>query len=273
MLRIATFNVNGIRAAQRRGFETWLEQRRPDVVALQEVRAQDKDVPAGVFGDRFFTYHSGELPGRNGVAFVTTTEPSAVRRGFGHHTDHEGRYIEIDLDLPDAPPLTLGSLYLPKGASPHDKEPNVPKYEHKMEFMASFKAYLDQTRQAAQQAGREFLVMGDFNIAHAEVDLKNWRANRRNEGFLPEEREWFGSLLESSDLHDVVRRRHPDQSGPYSWWSWRGRAFDNDAGWRIDYHLATPGLSKAAVVAGTDKDASADARISDHAPVVVDYEF
>ncbi|WP_040158171.1 exodeoxyribonuclease III [Nigerium massiliense] len=273
-MRIATFNVNGIRAAHRRGFLRWLDARRPDVVALQEVRCDADAVPAEALGGYHLSYHPGNLAGRNGVGFLTTQAPTAIRQGFGNRRfDAEGRYIEIDLDLPTGPPLTLGSLYLPKGASPFDDNPDLTRYRRKMSFMASLRAYLTRARRDAQRAGREFAVMGDFNVAHARQDLKNWRGAGRTEGFLPEEREWFGTLLSARTLTDVVRSLHPDEDGPYSWWSWMPGAFDRNTGWRIDYQLVTPGLARAAVAAGTDRDATAEARISDHAPVVVDYDF
>lgn len=272
MLRVASFNVNGIRAADRRGFRAWFADRDPDVLGIQEMRCPAGQVPEDVFGDRHLAYNPGGLAGRNGVAIVSRAAPTAVRQGFGHATfDAEGRYVEVDLDLPGVP-LTVGSLYLPKGASPFEVEPDLRKYRRKLRFMASFRAYLVAARRRALREGRQFLVMGDFNVAHARADLRNWRGAGRTEGFLPEEREWFGSLLGPRTLHDVVRRLHPDADGPYSWWSWMPGAFDRDSGWRIDYQLATPALARAAVTAGTDREPDADARISDHAPVVVDYD-
>lgn len=271
MLRVASFNVNGIRAADRRGFRAWFARRDPDIVAVQEMRCPAALVPTGVFGGHHVTYHPGNLAGRNGVAIVSRTAPVASRFGFGHRaSDAQGRYLEVDLDLAGGG-LTVGSLYLPKGASPHDEVPDLAKYRRKQRFMASFRAYLTTARRRARAEGREFLLLGDFNIAHDRADLKNWRGAGRREGFLPEERAWFGSLLGPRTLHDVVRRAHPDADGPYSWWSWMPGAFERDAGWRIDYHLATPGLAGAAVSAGTDREASDAERISDHAPVVVDY--
>ncbi|MDO5533722.1 MAG: exodeoxyribonuclease III [Propionibacteriaceae bacterium] len=272
-MRIASYNVNGIRAAQRRGFEGWLERRRPDVVALQEMRCPADLVPEGVFGDLHLAYHPGNRPGRNGVAIASTVAPTAVRQGFGSRVfDAEGRYLEVDLDLPGRPPLTIGSLYLTKGSPKVGPDADLARYRRKMRFMASFRAYLVAARRRARREGREFLVMGDFNVAHERADLKNWRGAGQKEGFLPEEREWFGSLLSERTLVDVVRRLHPDAEGPYSWWSWMPGAFDRDSGWRIDYHLATPGLAGTAVAGGTDREASAAGRVSDHAPVVVDYD-
>lgn len=273
MLRVATVNVNGIRAAHRRGFAQWVASRDPDILAVQEMRCSQDDIPTDVFGERHLTFHSGNLPGRNGVALATKVEPSAVRIGFGHRaSDMEGRYLEVDLELQGGP-LTVGSLYLPKGATPDGPDANPEKYARKMQFMKSFATYLTRARRAAKRAGREFLVMGDFNIAHTREDLKNWRSNQRSEGFLPEEREWFGTLLSPRTLIDVVRHLNPGVAGPYSWWSWRGQAFDNDAGWRIDYHLASPGLARTAITGGTDRDESYESRLSDHAPVVVDYDW
>lgn len=305
-MRVATFNVNGIRAAQRRGFESWLAEREPDVVALQEVRCSPDKLPEGVFGGYHLTYEPGHLAGRNGVAVLTRERPAAVRTWDGEvlmrapgeeHTHREpspagamarglspfaseGRYVEVDMDgTADRPPLTVASLYLPKGGLPaHLQKPGgreAPdggaKYERKMGFLSSFARQLDRSRKAAKAAGREFLLLGDLNVAHTRQDLTNWRGNQKSEGFLPEEREWFSSIVSPRRLIDVVRHVHPDADGPMSWWSWMGGAFDRDTGWRIDYHLATPSLAKCAVTAGTDRPASADARVSDHAAVVVDY--
>ncbi|OYN87679.1 exodeoxyribonuclease III [Parenemella sanctibonifatiensis] len=269
-MRISTVNVNGIRAAERRGLGSWLAERAPDVVALQEVRCPVEQLPTDLLAGWEWAYDAGTLAGRNGVAVMSRTPFAEVRVGFGNKQfAHEGRYIEVDLG---EAPITVGSLYLPKGDVPDGGPAAEKKYRRKMRFMASFARYLTKARLAAAARGREFVVMGDFNVAHTERDLKNWRTNRKSEGFLPEERAWFGSLLGPRTLHDVVRRLHPDQDGPYSWWSWRGQAFANDAGWRIDYHLASRGLAEASVSGGTDRDADYESRISDHAPVTVDYD-
>ncbi len=273
MLRIASLNLNGIRSAHRRGFAAWLDGRECDVVGLQEMRCPASDVPTEALGGYHLTYHPGVLAGRNGVAFLTRVAPGAVREGFGHrHFDPEGRYLEIDLDLPGHIPLTLGSLYLPKGATHAGPDADPAKYARKTAFMASFRAHLTRARRDAARHGREFAVMGDFNIAHTEFDLTNWRTSQRMEGFLPAEREWFGTLLGPRTLVDVVRSLHPGEPGPNSWWSWLDGRFAADVGWRIDYQLASPGLARTARVAGTDRDADAASRLSDHAPVVVDYD-
>ncbi|WP_067858046.1 exodeoxyribonuclease III [Nocardia shimofusensis] len=309
-MRIATFNINGIRAAQRRGFEEWLRARAPDVVALQEVRAPAAAIPAGVFGDHHLTYEQGTVPGRNGVAILTRHPPRAVRswsgtvllrQPGGDHLDtvdldtvdldpvplarglrefaDQGRYVEVE--LADAP-ITVASLYLPKGGLPaHLQKPGrmreAPdggaRYHRKMRFLEAYARQLTRARRAARAQGRELLLMGDLNIAHTRHDVRNWRRSNQVEGYLPEERAWFDSILSPRTLVDVVRHHHPGIDGPYSWWSWLGRSFTDDVGWRIDYHLATPALARASVCAGTDRDPAADRRISDHAPVVVDYDL
>src|SRR5690606_24964802 len=304
MLRIASANVNGIRAAHRRGFGDWLAARGCDVIALQEVRAQASKLPEGAFGDFHVALETGTLPGRNGVAVLTRRPPAAVRtwrgaallgapdealtpipaedrvplaRGLSRFVAG-GRYLEVD--LADAP-ATIACLYLPKGGLPaHLQRPErmreAPdggaKYARKMQFMDGFARYLTRTRRAAAAEGRELLLMGDLNIAHTRQDLAAWRRNQQTDGFLPEEREWLGRQLSPRTLVDVVRRLHPGEDGPYSWWSWLGQSFANDAGWRIDYHLATPRLARSAVRAEVDREHEG-MRLSDHSPVVVDYDW
>ncbi|MEE1650459.1 exodeoxyribonuclease III [Brachybacterium sp. J144] len=304
MLRIATANVNGIRAAHRRGLGDWLASRGADVIALQEVRAQAAALPERAFGDFHVALDTGTLPGRNGVAVLTRRPPAAVRtwggaallgsadgllvpvaapdrvplaRGLERFVA-EGRYLEVDLS--DVP-LTIASLYLPKGGLPaHLQRPErmreAPdggaRYARKMQFLDGFARQLTRTRRAAQADGREYLLMGDLNIAHTPQDLAAWRRNQQTDGFLPEEREWFGQQLSPRTLVDVVRSLHPEQDGPYSWWSWLGRAFAEDRGWRIDYHLATPRLARSAVRTIVDREVAGE-RLSDHSPVVVDYAW
>jgi len=273
-LRIATANVNGIRACVRRGFGTWLAERSPDVVAVQEMRCPDEELPSSAWPEHRLAYHPGQLAGRNGVGVLTRWAPSDVRPGFGNRTfDREGRYLEVDLEPPDAPPLTVGSLYLPKGGKPEYGPEWAAKQRRKLSFMASFGHYLTAARRAAKRRGREFLVMGDFNIAHSWYDLANPTANLHYPGFMPEEREWFGALLGPRTLIDVLRALHPGVKGPYSWWRWGEQAWDRDTGWRIDYHLASPSLASAATRGGTDREPSYQQRMSDHSPVVVDYAF
>ncbi|HVK28778.1 MAG TPA: exodeoxyribonuclease III [Nocardioides sp.] len=287
--RIATANINGIRAAHRRGFDDWLATRGCDVITLQEVRCPVDALPEGAFGDYHAAYDAGEIAGRNGVAVLTREPAAAVRtwsvadpdrplpRALRKHAT-EGRYVEVDLaDVP----LTVASLYLPKGGLPaHLQDPRrmreAPdggaKYDRKMAFMTGFARHLAASRKAAAAQGREFLLTGDLNIAHSRHDVANWRRSNQVEGFLPEERAWLDAQLSPRTLVDVVRRLNPEIDGPYSWWSWLGRAYEKDAGWRIDYHLATPALARAARTAVVDRE-HLGVRLSDHAPVVVDYDL
>lgn len=306
MLRIASLNLNGIRAAHRRGFGSWLDARSCDVVALQEVRCPAAALPAGAFAGYQAAYDPGHLAGRNGVA-ILTRQPVAAVRGWGDSIvsvtpdeasrlltgeewpvslprhlrpfAHEGRYLEVDLA---EAPLTVASLYLPKGGLPAELQvpgrmrtapDNGVRYLRKMRFMAGFARFLTSTRLAAAQRGRHYLLMGDFNIAHGPLDVVNWRRQQRVEGFLPQERAWLDGILGPRRLVDVVRQLQPHQQGPYTWWSWLGTAFEKDAGWRIDYHLATSALARRARRADVDREASREARLSDHAAVVVEYDL
>ena len=184
---------------------------------------------------------------------------------------HDGRIHEgvvagsRVIPFPDG--VTVASLYLPNGATEGEK------YHEKMRFMAEFATYLRATSQLAAAAGRGFVVCGDYNIAHTERDIKAWKANLKSKGFLPEERAWYGQQVDGGPMVDVLRMLYPDVDGPYSWWSWRGKAFDNDAGWRIDHHWATPDLAAKAVRGIVERAPSYAERVSDHAPVIIDYEI
>jgi len=301
-LRVATVNVNGIRAAQRRGFADWLATRGCDVVALQEVRCPVEALPADAFGDLHLTYDPGTRAGRNGVGVLTRSAPVGVRTWgapvLSRHPDGteewlaaepevlarglrrfapEGRYVEVDLaDVP----LTVASLYLPKGGLPAELQKpgrmrEAPdggaRYHRKMAFLAAFARHLTHVRRRARREGRDFLLLGDLNIAPEPADVTRWRPAQQMEGFLPEERAWFAENTGPRRLVDVVRRLRPDETGPMSWWSWLGETFENDVGWRIDHHLATPRLAAAARTAVVDRPGTREERMSDHAPVVVDY--
>ncbi|WP_328912619.1 MULTISPECIES: exodeoxyribonuclease III [unclassified Streptomyces] len=264
---VTTANVNGLRAAAKKGFLPWLEATAADVVCLQEVRAEPDQLPAALRDpDGWHAYHApATAKGRAGVSVLTRRAPAAVRVGFGSaEFDASGRYLEID--LPDAGPgVTVGSLYLPSG------EVGTERQDEKLRFMDEFLGHLDTLRARSAEAGTHALVCGDWNIAHQEADLKNWRANQKSAGFLPEERAWLTQVL--TPWTDVVRDLHPGVPGPYSWWSYRGRAFDNDTGWRIDYQVATPDLAKRATGAVVERAAAHDLRWSDHAPVTVVYDL
>ncbi|MGW1837977.1 exodeoxyribonuclease III [Streptomyces sp. NPDC002067] len=265
MLTVTTVNVNGIRAAAKKGFVPWLAETAADVLCLQEVRAEPAQIPAEVREpEGWHTVHApAAAKGRAGVSLYTRREPDAVRVGFGSaEFATSGRYVEADL-----PGVTVASLYLPSG------EVGTDRQDEKERFLKEFLPYLTDLRTRAAADGREVLVCGDWNIAHQEADLKNWKANGKKSGFLPEERAWLTDVLSetSGGYVDVVRALHPDTTGPYSWWSYRGRAFDTDAGWRIDYHMATPGLARRATKAFVERAESYDTRWSDHAPVTVVY--
>ncbi|MFJ1750054.1 exodeoxyribonuclease III [Streptomyces sp. NPDC088116] len=263
MPTVTSVNVNGLRAAAKKGFVEWLADTSADVVCLQEVRAEppqlteDVREPAGWHA----LFAPAAAKGRAGVALFSRREPERTQIGFGSaEFDASGRYAEIDL-----PGVTVASLYLPSG------EVGTERQDEKLRFMDEFLPYLEQLKKRAAADGREVVVCGDWNIAHQEADLKNWRGNRKSSGFLPEERAWLTRVFEETGYVDVVRAHHPDQEGPYSWWSYRGRAFDNDAGWRIDYHVATEGLAGRAVKAWVERAATHAERWSDHAPVTVVY--
>lgn len=294
-LVLGSHNVNGIRAAMRRGFRPFWDAEDADVIALQEVRCRLADLPSDAFTGYHTALETGTLPGRNGVAVLTRHVPSAIRTLSGTalqagpdgvftemeatrlpnrdlaHFSHEGRYLEVDLS--DVP-VRVASLYLPKGAAPpFEEEKDQEKYERKMRFLRGLARMLTSSRREAAAEGRHFVVVGDFNVAHTPHDLKNWQANQRSEGFLPEERAWFSTVVGPRRLIDVARHLRPGVDGPYTWWSWRGQAFTNDSGWRIDYHLASPALARSATSARVAKEADYESRISDHSPVLVDYDL
>ncbi|EGD56546.1 exodeoxyribonuclease III [Gordonia neofelifaecis] len=269
---VTTINVNGIRAAVKHrseenlGMLPWLETAAPDVVLMQEVRASDalarKALQPALDAGWHFVHTESEAKGRAGVGILSRQQPSAVRIGFGSEEfDVAGRYIEADFDI-DGDTVTAASLYLPTGAALTENEKDVEKYEEKLRFLTAFGPHLDKLLGSGGLA----VVAGDWNIAPDERDIKNWKGNVKNAGFLPHEREWVAGLLEAGWV-DLARAHHGDVAGPYAWWSWRGKAFDNDAGWRIDYHLATPALAERAQRTWVDRADAYHLRWSDHAPV------
>jgi exodeoxyribonuclease-3 len=265
-ITVSTVNVNGVRAAARKGMLPWLETTDADVICLQETRANDGELTKALAPALDAGWHLASAEpsakGRNGVAILSRTAPDAIRVGIGaKEFEESGRYIEADFG-----DVSVASLYLPSG------EVGTERQEEKERFMAAFAKYLAKSAKAAKSADRDVVVCGDWNIAHTEADLKAWKTNRKNSGFLPEEREWVSALLtEKAPWTDVVRALHPEVDGPYSWWSYRGKAFDNDAGWRIDYQLATASLAERAKEAVTERAEAYDQRWSDHAPVTVRY--
>ncbi len=270
VLTIASVNVNGIRAAYKRGMGAWLEARRPDVVLLQEVRATDEILADHLPpGEWHLAHEASETKGRAGVAIASRLPMTAVRIGLGTGvTGDSGRWVEADLALPahDGSPertVTVVSTYLHSGTL------GTPSMDEKYAFLEHVTARLA----ALADQGGYAVVAGDVNIAHREADIKNWKGNLKSAGFLPRERAYLDRWFDELGWHDLGRELGGDGPGPFTWWSWRGQAFDNDAGWRIDYQLATADLADAAVSVTVDRAATYAERFSDHAPVVVEYDL
>ncbi len=260
-MRFITANLNGVRSAASKGFFDWLAQQKADAVGVQELKAQ-ADVVEAQFRtcDRLAGhFHYAEKKGYSGVGLYTAQEPSEVLIGFdGGEFDGEGRWVETRYDKPGRK-LSLISCYFPSGSSGEDRQ------QAKYRFLAAMYPHLQ-----ALKAEREFILVADVNIAHQEADLKNWRSNQKNSGFLPEERAWMTRLLSEGGLVDVYRRLQPDTTDTcYTWWSNRGQAYANNVGWRLDYHLATPALAALARSEAIYKDQ----KFSDHAPLTIDYDF
>ena len=261
---VTTANVNGVRAAVRQrseqnlGLLHWLATTRSDVVCLQETRADDeqvRDALAPALADGWHLAHAEpHLKGRSGVAVLSRVPLRAIRVGLAGFEEH-GRYLEVDVAG-----TTVGSVYV------HTGEAGTERQVEKERFMAALADRMDQL----SAGGGEAVLCGDWNIAHTENDIKAWKANVKKSGFLPAERQWLTGLMDSGWV-DIARKIHGDVPGPYSWWSWRGKAFDNDAGWRIDYHLVTPGLAARARGARVERPAAYALRWSDHAPVTVEF--
>jgi exodeoxyribonuclease III len=267
-LRIASVNVNGIRAAYKRGMDAWLAERDVDILCLQEVRAPDAVVRELLGGGWHILHAEAEAKGRAGVAIASRQAPVATRGHIGHdYFATAGRWVEADFEVPGEAGtglLTVVSAYV------HSGEADTPKQVDKYRFLDAMAGRLPELK-----AGRDHaLVVGDLNVGHTTLDIKNWKGNVKRAGFLPEERAYFDRFFgEEIGWKDVHRSLAGEVDGPYTWWSWRGQAFDNDTGWRIDYHMATPDLAALAVHAAVDRAASYDARFSDHAPLVIDYQF
>ncbi|MFY9512714.1 MAG: exodeoxyribonuclease III [Rubrivivax sp.] len=256
--RLITLNLNGIRSAASKGFVEWAESAGADCMGVQEVKAQ-ADTVSGKF-DRVAGmdghFHYAEKKGYSGVGLYTKKAPSKVITGFGNpEFDAEGRYVEARYDTAKRK-LSVISCYFPSGSSGEERQ------AAKFRFLASMLPHLLQLK-----AEREFVLVGDINIAHHEIDLKNWKSNQKNSGFLPEERAWLTQLL-AAGLVDVFRTLNP-RAEQYTWWSNRGAAWEKNVGWRLDYHLATPGVAATARAVSIYKDQ----RFSDHAPLTVDYEL
>ncbi|TDE97566.1 exodeoxyribonuclease III [Occultella glacieicola] len=264
MLSIGSVNVNGIRAAFRRGMGEWIAEHAPDVLLLQEVRATDELLAAHLGPDWHFVHTEGAAKGRAGVAVAARTPFTAVRIGLAADEPEPdvGRWVEADLEV-GGERLTVVSTYLHSGTA------RTPSMDLKFAHLDAVTARMGELA----AGGGCVVVGGDMNIAHREVDLKAWKTNRRNAGFLPEERAYLDTWIDEQGWVDLGRRFGGEGPGPYSWWSWRGQAFTNDAGWRIDYQFATPALAERAKDAVIDRAATYEARFSDHAPVRVLYDL
>lgn len=253
-MRIVSANLNGIRSAHAKGFHGWLDRQNADVVCLQETKAQLADLREEIHSPADWnTYFcDAEKKGYSGVALFSRHKPDRVTSGFGwDEFDNEGRYVQADFGR-----LSVASVYLPSGSSSEERQ------QAKFRFMARFMPWL----QARLAEGREFILCGDWNIAHKVIDIKNWRSNQKNSGFLPEERAWLDELFDTLGYVDAFRVVN-QQAEQYTWWSNRGAARAKNVGWRIDYHIVTPGLKpliKAAAIYNEE-------RFSDHAPLTIDY--
>jgi exodeoxyribonuclease-3 len=255
VLRVITLNVNGIRSAASKGLFRWLAGQRADVVCLQEMKCQEIDLDAKLHGLKVYqTCHAfAKQKGYSGVSLYSRKVPDEVRRGFASREfDAEGRYVEARFGK-----LWVVSMYMPSGsAGPH-------RQASKFRFLKAFLVHLKKIR----SRGDEIILCGDWNIAHKEIDLRNWRSNQKNSGFLPEERAWLTRVLDELGFVDVFRKLN-DKPDQYTWWSNRGQAWKKNVGWRIDYQIATPGI---AALARKESIYKAQ-RFSDHAPLIVDYE-
>ena len=263
MFRLVTLNLNGIRSASTKGFESWAERLSADCMGVQEVKAQAPDIAerfssvAGMTGH----FHFAQKKGYSGVGLYSRHRPTEVIAGIGSREfDAEGRCVELRFDNPRRPrfaKFSVISCYFPSGSSGEDRQ------QAKFRFLAKMTTHLRRLK-----AEREFILVGDVNIAHKEIDLKNWKSNQKNSGFTPEERAWMTHTLDSLGLVDVFRTLNPAPE-QYTWWSNRGQARANNVGWRLDYHLASPGIAATA----QREHIYLEQRFSDHAPVVIDYDF
>ena len=266
-MRVITANVNGVRAAARRGGLGWLAAQEADVLCLQEVRATDAHLAQALGDAGLGAWHVAHTEaadkGRAGVVVVSRQTPSRVQVGVGAQEFATcGRWVEIDLPTA-AGPVTIVSAYV------HTGEAATARQEEKYRFLDA----MNERMAAWSAAGDLALLTGDLNVAHREDDLKNWKGNLKRAGFLPRERAYFDRWFEFGDWADTHRELHGPGPGPYTWWSWRGQAFDNDTGWRIDYQLASRPLADRAQCARVGRAAAYDVRWSDHAAVTVDYDL
>ena len=255
-MRVMTLNVNGLRSASAKGFMPWMRRQRPDVVCLQEIKCQEADLTKALLAPRGYHafFHPADKRGYSGVGIYSKREPDKVILGLGiPEIDAQGRYLQLDFGR-----LSAVSIYFPSGSASEAAQ------ARKLAFMASFLPRLE----AMSACGREFVICGDWNMTHKDIDLKNWRANRGRPGCTPEEREWLTRVFEAHGFVDVFRVLDP-RPERYTWWSNLGQAWAKNVGWRIDYQIATPGLAALA----RKCDIYTRRRFSDHAPLTIDYEL
>jgi len=254
-MRVITLNVNGIRSAANKGLFRWLAAQRADVVCLQEIKCQELDLDARLHGLKSFSscHAFAQKKGYSGVALLSREAPDEVARGFASREfDAEGRYVEARFGK-----LWVISVYLPSGSA------GAHRQASKFRFLKQFLVHLRKL----QERGHEFILCGDWNIAHKEIDLRNWKSNQKNSGFLPQERAWLSQVFDELGYVDVFRRLNP-KPDQYTWWSNRGQAWKKNVGWRIDYQIATPAIAAKAVKESIYKTR----RFSDHAPLTIDYD-
>ena len=261
MFKLTSLNLNGIRSATSKGLEPWLQALAPDCICVQEVKAQADDI-AGKFeasADMKGYFHFAQKKGYSGVGVYTRHAPSDVIVGYGSaEFDTEGRYVELRFDTPQQK-RSIISAYFPSGSSGEERQ------QAKFRFLAEFYEHLRDLK-----SQREFVLCGDINIAHQEIDLKNFKGNKKNSGFLPEERAWMSKLLSEAGMVDVYRQLEPTATdAAYTWWSNRGQAYAKNVGWRLDYHLATPALAAGAKTHAVYKEV----KFSDHAPLTIAYDW
>ena len=257
--RLITLNLNGIRSAAAKGFVAWAQNRGADCIGVQELKAQSEHIQGrfDTLGELRGHFHLAKKKGYSGVGLYTRKAPSAVVTGWGSREfDAEGRWVETRFDT-QRRKLSLISCYFPSGSSGEERQ------AAKFRFLARMFPHLMKLK-----AERDFILVGDINIAHQEIDLKNWKGNQKNSGFLPEERAWMTRLLTAGGLVDVFRTLNPNPE-QYTWWSNRGQAWAKNVGWRLDYHLATPALAAKA----RRESIYLEQRFSDHAPVTIEYDF
>ena len=261
MFTLTSLNLNGIRSATSKGLEAWLQAHAPDALCVQEVKAQEPDVVGRLdaLAEMQGYFHFAAKKGYSGVGIYTRHTPSDIRVGYGSQEfDAEGRYLELRFDTPTRK-RSIISAYFPSGSSGEERQ------QAKYRFLETMYPHLCALKQE-----REFVLCGDVNIAHQEIDLKNFKGNKNNSGFLPEERAWMTRLLNEAGLVDVYRQLEPTATdAAYTWWSNRGQAYAKNVGWRLDYHLATPELAAGARSHAVYKDQ----RFSDHAPLTVGYDW